>query len=161
MTDRREETRRALRLRRAGDRSEQAAAAARTARRAAAVLARLQHAFARAECRALMDAHGIAAVPAFIVSCNDTDGGERNSVLEFTVAWRFLYPLLGRPPFAAGFEAACPGLIAELKDTFIAIACEGAFPAGLSAHAGRTHAAKYAPSKLRINRIAAGPGDAI
>jgi hypothetical protein len=152
MIQQREDSRRALRLRRAHERSKEAACAIQVLERASDVLDRMRQALAQPNCAILLQSYGVAALPAFMTIEDGSSATGRNSVLEFAVAWRFLYPLLGRPGFAADFDAAFPGLVAQMKDTFILIVCEGAFPAELSGHVGRQHKAAHHTSKLRINR---------
>jgi hypothetical protein len=64
----------------------------------------------------------------------------RRVALEFTVAWKFLYPFFSDGHASAYIETACPGFIAAMKDTFIAMVIDGPFPHAMSGHRGRKHA---------------------
>jgi hypothetical protein len=63
--------------------------------------------------------------------------------LEFTVAWKFLYPFFSDGRATAHIEAASPGFIAAMKDTFIAMVIDGPFPHAMSGHRGRKHSKEH------------------
>lgn len=59
--------------------------------------------------------------------------------LEFTVAWRFFYPLLRNSEMICYLDSAWPGFVLQLKDAFIALVIDGPFPQALSGYRGRRH----------------------
>lgn len=50
------------------------------------------------------------------------------SIFDFIIAWKFMFPLISDPRISNFIEENWPGLIFDLKDTFIALVMDGPFP---------------------------------
>ena len=83
--------------------------------------------------------HGVASAPRRLcdtpISSKHTseapelnDVALANEVLDFVIAWKFLFPMLSDPTFEQFLETQWSGFISEFKDTFISLVMRGPFP---------------------------------
>jgi hypothetical protein len=53
---------------------------------------------------------------------------QAGTVLDFVIAWKFIFPMFSNPTIANYLETCWPGFILDFKDTFIALVMDGPFP---------------------------------
>jgi hypothetical protein len=63
--------------------------------------------------------------------------------LQFVIAWKFFFPFFANPVVTAHLDSLWPGLVSQLKDTFIALVVEGPFPHAMSGHRGRRRGSRH------------------
>ncbi len=96
-------------------------------------LAKIVKIVAQPSFRSLVHEYGITSIPNILIESAQTqipqkeeiDGGFADAVLDFAVAWKFLFPLFSAESIANYLESEFPGAIIEIKDTFIALVMYG------------------------------------
>jgi hypothetical protein len=149
MIDRREETRSAMRKRRALSRSEAIQKTKATCERVTDSVDKARLVLTDAAFAEVLRSQGVQTVPRFLATTIREIEGDLSSAkerldevtLQFVIAWTFLFPLFANPAIKTHLDETWPGLVLELKDTFIALVVEGPFPHSMSGHVGRRRGA--------------------
>jgi hypothetical protein len=103
----------------------------------------------------LLRSHGIQNVPVPLAPASGRSAlsppyNLAEASLEFAIVWSFFFPLFANTAIAEYLRNGRPGLVSELKDTFIALVIEGPFPHMMSGHTGRRHQGEYRSSHERL-----------
>lgn len=96
------------------------------------ILEKVMHVLAHEEFVELAISLGVDSAPRRLLRtglCHQ--GANQNSqaerVLDFVVAWKFVFPMLSNPEFLDYFDGRWPGFVEDLKDTFIGLVMNGPF----------------------------------
>lgn len=81
----------------------------------------------------LASSHGVEWAPRRLVLRADVerqaevDLSHAGSVLDFVIAWKFIFPMLSNQEVLEYLQEKWPGFVDEFKDTFIALVMNGPF----------------------------------